>query len=70
MWFWKFKKACYKYRFNFLIDSFGIIYLRPTNTFEIIEVIEDKVQYNKLFKMAIDVMKEYRINNKKERRAS
>lgn len=70
MWFLLFIKACRKYQFTYSLYSY--CYLRldlmPINTFEHIKVKEDcycyNKNYNKLFRKAIKIMKEYRNNNK------
>ena len=64
--FYLFIRACRKYKFTFVLNTYGSIYiiLRPINTFENIEIKGEYCEYgtyNKLFSKAIKIMKEYRM---------
>ena len=65
MIFFKFIRACNKYRFSFVLSTYGkvTLVLRPKNTFENINLEEKYLDYcsiYKLFSNAIKEMKEYR----------
>lgn len=62
MRFARFIRACRKYRFTFVLTTYGgfKVVLRPNETFENIEVVDNNADYRKLFKSAIKAMKEYR----------
>ena len=62
MWFIRFIKACRKYKFTFVLSTYNKLKLtlRPNNTFEKIEIVEEYYCYKKLFKRAIKKIKEYR----------
>lgn len=60
--FFKFVRACRKYRFTFALSTYGglTLILRPNNTFENIEIKEECIDYMSMFPKAIRVMKKYR----------
>ena len=61
MLFWKFIRACRKYKFTFVLGTYGEleILLRPNNTFQNIKITEKYGNYKQLFKKAIREMKNY-----------
>ena len=66
MWFWRFQRTCVKYDFSFELTTYsGLkLVLRPNRSFEnIIRLSEDNKKYNKIFKRAINEIKEYRKNS-------
>ena len=69
MWLLRFYKACDKYDFSFVLSTHcGLrLTLRPIDTYEDIELKEERYwDYNKLYKKAIKIMKEYRKPHKEK----
>lgn len=66
--FFRFIRACKKYKFTFALSTYGglTLVLRPNDTFENIKFDEGYCYngYHRLFKKAIKEMKEYRKKNK------
>lgn len=63
MWFWRFQRTCVRYNFSFDLSTYtGLkLVLRPNRSFEnIIRLSEDRGNYHKLFKRAIEEIKKYR----------
>ena len=67
MWLLRFYKACDKYDFTFVLNTYcGLsLILRPNDTYENIE-LKEKYYWNdnELYKKAIKAMKEYRKTHK------
>lgn len=65
MWFYRFICACYKYRFTYILGTYGKteLILRPNDTFTNITIRVDPYKYRELFKKAILEMKRYRAEN-------
>lgn len=63
--FFIFVKVCKKYRFSYVLSTYGglSLMLRPMDTFDNIKLEEKYIDYYKIFLKAIIKMKEYR--NKK-----
>lgn len=67
MLFWLFQNACRKYEFSFALSNCGMyltLILRPHNTFENLEIKDDRHNYKSVLKQGINMMKSYRIKNK------
>lgn len=62
MVYFRFVRACAKYKFTFVLDAHHEIslILRPRNTFENIKISENSYCFRKLFNGAIKEMKKYR----------
>lgn len=62
MGFIRFVRACRKYKFSYVLNTYGkmTLIIRPHNTFENISFENENWNYRKLFKDAVKEMKSYR----------
>ena len=62
MIFFRFIRACKKYRFTFVLSTYGglSLILRPNDTFENIKLEEKYIDYYKILLKGIKEMKKYR----------
>lgn len=62
MIFSKFIRVCKRYKFSFVLSTYGelSLILRPNNTFENIKIEEEYFDLRKILLMGIKAMKEYR----------
>ena len=67
MLFWLFQNACRKYGFSFALSNYGInltLMLRPCNTFENLEINDNRYAYRAVLKQGMKLMKDYRKGRK------
>lgn len=64
MIFYRFVRACKKYKFTFVLSTYGkvTLILRPVNTFKNIELEEDYYDLRSILLRGIKTMREYREN--------
>lgn len=62
MLFFRFARACVKYKFTFALSTYNglTLILRPHNTFDNINIKEIDFNFYRLFSKAIKEMKKYR----------
>lgn len=62
MLFFRFTRACVKYKFTFALSTYNgfTLILRPNNTFENINLKDEYCSFYRLFSKAIKEMKRYR----------
>lgn len=63
MWFFRFQRACIKYNFLYELNNYNNefkLILRPSCNLDNITKLENYKCYRKLFKEAINIMKQYR----------
>lgn len=62
MIFFRFVRACRKYKFTFILNTYGglSLILRPNDTFENIKLEERYIDYYKILLNGIKEMKKYR----------
>lgn len=60
--FFRFIRACRRYKFTFALSTYGglTLILRPNDTFENYEIKEECADFMSMFSKAIRIMKKYR----------